>query len=292
MAMFMAITRCATPTRRASSTCSRVCGIAPSCVETTGIAASTCAAPVIPPFVQFSLHVVGVAGSCPNVGVVTGCGLVLHVRDVDGDPALDLLGRAVDAVERHELVGPGSASASTLVIAAVRVVFPWSTWPMVPMLRWGKVWTNWRLAMTVLSPCRSAGAGGCGTTCLHGGGDDSAPLVPLLQQESQPRASDTRATTAEPEATDLRRRERHQSGAMARPRRERQTGRQSMRRQRRQRPEWWRAAGGNRWLQAERQKSGQRREASSGHADHGAGSTTGATTAFPVRSVSQRLIAT
>ena len=52
------------------------------------------------------LHVVGVAGHV-DVGVVTGGRLVLHVRDVDGDPAQDLLGGAVDAVERHELVGGG-----------------------------------------------------------------------------------------------------------------------------------------------------------------------------------------
>ena len=104
------------------------------------------------------LHVVGVAGHV-DVGVVTGGRLVLHVRDVDGDPALDLLGRAVDAGERHEPVGGGSASARTLVIAAVRVVFPWSTWPMVPMLRWGLVRTNWLLAMAVLASLAELGAG-------------------------------------------------------------------------------------------------------------------------------------
>ena len=33
-------------------------------------------------------------------------------------------------------------SASTLVMAAVSVVLPWSTWPMVPMLTWGFVRLN------------------------------------------------------------------------------------------------------------------------------------------------------
>jgi len=32
--------------------------------------------------------------------------------------------------------------ASTLVIAAVRVVLPWSTCPMVPMFTWGLVRSN------------------------------------------------------------------------------------------------------------------------------------------------------
>src|SRR5688500_17776920 len=35
--------------------------------------------------------------------------------------------------------------ASTLVIAAVRVVFPWSTWPMVPTFTWGLVRSNFSL---------------------------------------------------------------------------------------------------------------------------------------------------
>ena len=50
------------------------------------------------------LDVVGVAGHV-DVGVVPGVGLVLDVRDVDGDAARGLLGRPVDAVERHEGAG-------------------------------------------------------------------------------------------------------------------------------------------------------------------------------------------
>jgi hypothetical protein len=36
---------------------------------------------------------------------------------------------------------PVLASLSTLVMAAVSDVFPWSTWPMVPMFKWGFVRT-------------------------------------------------------------------------------------------------------------------------------------------------------
>src|SRR6185503_19573909 len=42
-------------------------------------------------------------------------------------------------------------SAETLVMAAVRVVFPWSTWPMVPTFTWGFVRSNFSLLMC--SPC-------------------------------------------------------------------------------------------------------------------------------------------
>src|SRR3546814_994815 len=40
------------------------------------------------------------------------------------------------------------ASASTFVIAAVRDVLPWSTWPIVPMLQCGFVRSNFAFAMT------------------------------------------------------------------------------------------------------------------------------------------------
>jgi hypothetical protein len=60
-----------------------------------------------------------------DVRVVPRGGLVLNVRDVDRDAALGLLRRAVDPLERD--VRRGLRSARTLVIAAVRVVLPWST---------------------------------------------------------------------------------------------------------------------------------------------------------------------
>src|SRR5690348_16385427 len=47
----------------------------------------------------------------------------------------------------------GSRSARIFVIAAVRVVLPWSTCPIVPMLRCGLVRMNWLLAM-VTAPGR------------------------------------------------------------------------------------------------------------------------------------------
>lgn len=46
-------------------------------------------------------HIVCVARHV-HVGVVPGAGLVLDVREVDGDPAPGLLGGPVDPVERHE----------------------------------------------------------------------------------------------------------------------------------------------------------------------------------------------
>ncbi len=44
---------------------------------------------------------------------------------------------------------PSPFSARTLVMAAVRVVFPWSMWPIVPTLAWGLVRSNFSLAMNV-----------------------------------------------------------------------------------------------------------------------------------------------
>src|SRR5216117_2473309 len=38
-------------------------------------------------------------------------------------------------------------SAASLVSAAVRVVLPWSTWPMVPTFTWGLVRSNLALAI-------------------------------------------------------------------------------------------------------------------------------------------------
>jgi hypothetical protein len=45
----------------------------------------------------------------------------------------------------------GRRSASTLVMAAVSVVLPWSTWPMVPIFRWGLSRQNGCFAMVI--PC-------------------------------------------------------------------------------------------------------------------------------------------
>src|SRR5215213_9865133 len=41
----------------------------------------------------------------------------------------------------------GTRLAKTLVMAAVRVVLPWSTWPIVPTFRCGLFRTNFSLAM-------------------------------------------------------------------------------------------------------------------------------------------------
>ena len=70
------------------------------------------------------LHIVGVARAV-DVGVVTVGRLILHVRRVDRDATRLLFRRRVD-------VGIGlrrraALLASTIVIAAVSVVLPWST---------------------------------------------------------------------------------------------------------------------------------------------------------------------
>ncbi len=72
------------------------------------------------------LDVVGVAGGV-NVCVVALLGLVLNVGDVDGDTTIALLGSVVDLIEGGVSFRSGYLSCSTLVIAAVSVVLPWST---------------------------------------------------------------------------------------------------------------------------------------------------------------------
>ncbi len=44
------------------------------------------------------------------------------------------------------------AFAKVLVIAAVNVVLPWSTWPMVPTLTWGLVLSNFCFAIRIHPP--------------------------------------------------------------------------------------------------------------------------------------------
>jgi hypothetical protein len=43
-------------------------------------------------------------------------------------------------------------SDNTFVIAAVKVVFPWSTWPIVPMLQCGLFLTNFSVDLTYIPP--------------------------------------------------------------------------------------------------------------------------------------------
>jgi hypothetical protein len=61
-----------------------------------------------------------------DVRVVAVLRLVLDVRDGDRDATRLLLRRLVDLVEGGGLVEVGNASCSTLVMAAVSVVLPWS----------------------------------------------------------------------------------------------------------------------------------------------------------------------
>ena len=71
------------------------------------------------------LDVVGVPGAV-DVGVVAVLGLVFDVGGVDGDAARLFFGRRVDLVVRLGLATEQLA-VSTVVIAAVSVVLPWST---------------------------------------------------------------------------------------------------------------------------------------------------------------------
>jgi hypothetical protein len=80
-----------------------------------------------------------VAGAV-DVRVVALLGLVLDVRGRNRDAARLLFRRLVDLVVGRELAPP--VSARTLVIAAVSVVLPWSTWPIVPMLQCGLFRSN------------------------------------------------------------------------------------------------------------------------------------------------------
>ena len=78
------------------------------------------------------LDVVGMAGAV-DVRVMALVGLVLYMRYVDGNAALFLFGRVVDGVVARTSAIPFLLRQS--VIAAVKVVLPWSTWPIVPTLR-------------------------------------------------------------------------------------------------------------------------------------------------------------
>ena len=117
-----------TPTCRASRMCSRVCGIGPSAAESSRIGAVHLGRPG-----DHVLDVIGMAGAV-DVGVVPALRLVL---DVAGDDR-DGLGRVAHRAALGDvLVVLGRARplvAWTARMAAVRVVLPWSMWPMVPTL--------------------------------------------------------------------------------------------------------------------------------------------------------------
>jgi len=94
--LFRNTTMQGTPTWRASSTCSLVCGIGPSVAATTRIAR---------PSARAGDHVLDVVGVTRAVNVrVVRCCLVLHVRRRDRDTALALFRSVVDRIERTERV--------------------------------------------------------------------------------------------------------------------------------------------------------------------------------------------
>src|SRR5689334_6390669 len=63
------------------------------------------------------------------------------------------------SIESNERNSASPLSASTFVIAAVSVVFPWSTWPIVPTFTWGFVRSNFFFAIPS-SPVRQRSGGG------------------------------------------------------------------------------------------------------------------------------------
>jgi hypothetical protein len=96
------------------------------------------------------LDVVGVARAV-DVRVVTLVGLVFNVVDVDRDAALFFFGGVVNFVVVTRL-RETLLRASTCVMAAVSVVLPWSTWPMVPMFTCGLLRSNLALAIADRPP--------------------------------------------------------------------------------------------------------------------------------------------
>jgi len=79
-------------------------------------------------------------GRAVDVRVVALFGLVLDVGGIDRDAALFFFRSSVNLVVA---LGLGKALlGKDVVIAAVSVVLPWSTWPMVPTLTCGLVRSN------------------------------------------------------------------------------------------------------------------------------------------------------
>jgi hypothetical protein len=79
------------------------------------------------------------------VRVVAAVGLVLDVGDGDGDAALTLSGAL--SIESKARYSASPLSERYLVMAAVRLVLPWSMWPIVPMLTCGLLRSNFFLAI-------------------------------------------------------------------------------------------------------------------------------------------------
>src|SRR5690606_20531911 len=55
------------------------------------------------------------------------------------------------SIASYALNSPPKRSAPTFVSAAVSVVLPWSTWPIVPTFTWGLVRSNLPFAMAAIS---------------------------------------------------------------------------------------------------------------------------------------------
>ena len=80
-------------------------------------------------------------------------------------------------------VVPNPFSADTFVSAAVSVVFPWSTCPIVPTFTCGFVRSNFALAMCPLSSCEF---GSLGRSVDDRRSDYAVDRTPRLSQSSRP----------------------------------------------------------------------------------------------------------
>src|SRR5918992_830087 len=99
----------------------------------------------------------------------------------------------------------GTVLANTLVMAAVKVVLPWSTWPMVPTLRCGLVLSNTPRDIMSLLPLRHLGRDALGhlgvVVELHGEGGPTLGLashgsrIPEHLRERHHRADDLPAAS-------------------------------------------------------------------------------------------------
>ena len=74
------------------------------------------------------------------MGIVTSFCLIFYVGGIDGYTSFSFLGSFTISSNLEALAPP--FVANTAVIAAVVVVLPWSTCPMVPILTWGLVLSN------------------------------------------------------------------------------------------------------------------------------------------------------
>ena len=96
------------------------------------------------------LYIVGMSWAV-NVSIMTFCCLVLNVSCRDCDTTFSFFWSFIDVFEIYLFRYQVLFLLSTLVIAAVKVVLPWSTCPIVPILQCGLLLSNLALAILTSS---------------------------------------------------------------------------------------------------------------------------------------------